>query len=246
MSLLDHLFVVVFVVIYPVTGYFSFQRLVKRSAAGLPVNRGQLYRSTMISHWILLLVGLLIWNYTARPWSLLGLGWHIDRGFQLALALTLVSFIALAMQLHHVKKSRQKELAGFKAQFGNMILMMPHNGNELMRFNLLSITAGIVEEILWRGFLIWYLSQAMDLWAAALLSALCFGLAHSYQGLAQLPKISLVGAALAGLYVLSGSLWLPILLHGVIDIVQGRVAYEVVNRTDDSANNLAGNVQTAP
>jgi len=246
MPLLDHLFVITFVVIYPIAGYFSFRGLVRRSATGLPVNRVQLYRSTMIGHWLLLLVGLLIWNYDARPWSSLGLDWSIDRGFLLALALTLVSFIVLAIQLHQVKKVKPRKLARFKAQFGDLILMMPHNGNELMRFNLLSVTAGIVEEILWRGFLIWYLNQAMDLWAAALLSALCFGLAHSYQGLAQLPKISLVGAALAGLYVLSGSLWLPILLHSAIDIVQGQLACDVVNRSDDSANNLAGNVQPAP
>ena len=68
------------------------------------------------------------------------------------------------------------------------------NGNELARFYGLSITAGIVEEVLWRGFLIWYLSQFMPVWGAALISTIGFGLAHAYQGLRQVPQITIVGA----------------------------------------------------
>ena len=42
-----------------------------------------------------------------------------------------------------------------------------------------------------------------------------------------------VGAAFAGLYLLTGSLWLPMILHAAVDILQGRVAYEVVRKTGD-------------
>ncbi len=39
-----------------------------------------------------------------------------------------------------------------------------------------------VEEVLWRGFLILYLSQFMPVWVAAVVSGVSFGLAHAYQG----------------------------------------------------------------
>ena len=106
--------------------------------------------------------------------------------------------------------------------------MMPLNGSELARFNMLSLTAGIVEETLWRGFLFWYLGHVMPLWTAAIISAVGFGLAHSYQGLANIPRVAMIGAVFSGLYLLTGSLWLPIILHAAVDLLQGRMAYEVL------------------
>jgi membrane protease YdiL (CAAX protease family) len=97
-----------------------------------------------------------------------------------------------------------------------------------------------VEEILWRGFLIWYCDQYLPLWTAALLVTLAFALAHAYQGLAQLPAIVLVGGAFAGLYLLTGSIWLPIVLHAAIDILQGRMVYEVLRRCDSGDEGING------
>ena len=96
----------------------------------------------------------------------------------------------------------------------------------------MSITAGIAEELVWRGFFIWYLSQFMPVWAAAVVSTVGFGVAHAYQGWQNVPKILLVGAVFALLFLMSGSLWLPMLFHAVVDISQGRLAYDVINRVD--------------
>ena len=117
-----------------------------------------------------------------------------------------------------------------KSGFGAVFLLVPRNGSELARFNVLSVTAGIVEETLWRGFLIGYLGQFMPVWAAAIISAIGFGVAHGYQGLANIPRITLVAAVFAGLFVLTGSLWLSIILHAAVDLLQGRLAYDVSRR----------------
>jgi len=247
MTIIDHLFVIVFAVIYPIAGFIGFRRLQKRAAAGATINRGDLYRNTAINHWILFFVTLLLWSNAARPWSALGIEVSIDRWFIAALALTVVGIVVLLLQIRQLATIEQKDLAQLRAQFGKLALIIPQNGNELSRFYLLSITAGIVEEILWRGFLIWYLSQAMPLWTAALVSSIGFGLAHAYQGAAQLPKVTLVGAAFAGLYLLSGSIWLPMLLHAAVDILQGRLAYEAIHRshhTDKGIDRIAA--QPAP
>ncbi len=50
-----------------------------------------------------------------------------------------------------------------------------------------------------------------------------------------------MGAALTGLYVLTGSLWLPIILHAAVDILQGRLLYEIMRRSDhDTTPETAG------
>jgi len=226
--LLDHGLVFIIAIVYPIAGLFGFRRLLRRVAAGESVNRSQLYRNTMVGHWTLLLICMAIWAGAARPWSALGLGLQLDPRFAIAAILTVLGIVVLLMQVREVKSATQKQLDRIRKRFGKLSLIIPQNGNELARFYGLSITAGIVEEILWRGFLIWYLSQFMPLWGAALVSIIGFGLAHAYQGVANLPPIIAVGAVFTGLYLLTGSIWLPVILHAAVDILQGRLAYDVI------------------
>jgi membrane protease YdiL (CAAX protease family) len=91
-----------------------------------------------------------------------------------------------------------------------------------------------VEETLWRGYMFWYLGHLMPLWAAAIVTSVVFGFGHIYQGIANVPKIILVGGVFAGLYLLTGSLWLPILLHAVFDAVQGRAVCRLLSNASGS------------
>lgn len=231
MTFLDHCLVFIIAIVYPIAGLFGFRRLLRRVDAGEPVNRSQLYRNTMIGHWTLLFISMAIWAGAARPWPTLGLGLKLHLGFVLGVALTVLGIYLLLTQIRHVNSATPEQLHGIRQRFGKLSLIIQHNGNELARFYGLSITAGIVEEILWRGFLIWYLNQFMPLWAAAILSTVGFGLAHAYQGFAHLPQLTAVSAALTGLYLLTGSIWLPVILHAAVDILQGRLAYGVLHRS---------------
>ena len=67
----------------------------------------------------------------------------------------------------------------------------------------------------------------MPPWAAGIISAVGFGLAHSYQGKAQVPQVIAVGAVFTLLYFLTGSVWVPIVVHALVDILQGKLAFEV-------------------
>jgi membrane protease YdiL (CAAX protease family) len=244
MTLLDHGLVFIIAIVYPIAGLFGFRRLLQRIAAGESVNRSQLYRNTIIGHWTLFFICIAMWAGEARPWSALGLGLRLDLRFGLGLIFTILGIVVLLMQVRQVKSATQEQLDGIRKRFGKLSLIVPHNGNELARFYGLSITAGIVEEILWRGFLIWYLSQFTPLWAAALISTVGFGLAHAYQGIAHLPQITAVGAAFAGLYLLTGSIWLPIILHAAVDILQGRLAYDVISRSVTGGGLSSGEIGT--
>ncbi len=254
MTLLDNGLVFIIAIVYPIAGFIGFRRLLRRVAAGESVNRSQLYRNTIIGHWTLLLMCMATWAGAARPWTALGFGLQLDLRFVLGALLTVLGIAALLMQLRQVKSATQDEISGIRKRFGKLSLIIPQNGNELARFYGLSITAGIVEEILWRGFLIWYLGQFMPLWAAALVSVIGFGLAHAYQGVANLPQVTAVGAAFTGLYLLTGSIWLPIILHAAVDILQGRLAYDVIYRSltgsgtstsDDAAGSIGMDVSAS-
>ncbi len=246
MSLLDQLFVLVFAVIYPIAGFIGFRRLLRKIEAGMPVNRNHLYLNTISWHCILFVLALIVWASSGRPWGELGFNFELNVRLVIGAAITIAGIALLITQIRQVATVAEEDLDRVKSGFGDIFLLIPRNGKELSRFNALSVTAGIVEETLWRGFLIWYLSQFMPVWTAAIISAVGFGLAHGYQGLANIPRITLVGTVFAGLFVLTGSLWLPIILHAAVDLLQGRLAYDVLRRIDNQNGNAEdADVQTS-
>lgn len=234
MPIFDHLFVILLAFVIPVAGVVSFRRLQRRAADGESINRNQLYLNTTLIQWSLFSIAMIGWAFSSRPWLALGLSLDLDRSFAIGAILVLAAIAFLIYQVRQVTVADQPELKKLHRSLQSVSLMLPRNGNELGRFYVVSVTAGIVEEILWRGFMFWYLSQFMPLWVAAIVSAVGFGVAHAYQGWKQVPPVILIGAALGGLYILTGSLWLPMILHAAIDILQGRMAYEVLRRYDSN------------
>ena len=241
----DHTFVFIFAVAYPIAGFIGFRRLLKRIEAGIAIHRNRLYVSTIIWHWSLFVLALIVWSDASRSWAELGFGLALNFRFLIGAGISIAGIALLVAQIRQVGTVPHKALARVTSESGAVLLLVPRNGSELARFNVLSITAGIVEETLWRGFLIWYLSQFMPVWSAAIISAVGFGIAHGYQGLAKVPRIMLVAAVFAGLFVLTGSLWLAIILHAAVDLLQGRLAYEVLRRIDQQKDSAAeADVQT--
>lgn len=99
--------------------------------------------------------------------------------------------------------------------------LLPETVAERVGFVLLSVTAGICEETLYRGFLIRYLhdlAPALPLLLALAAAALLFGLAHLYQGRGALLRTAITGLAFGGLFVVTGSLLPCIVLHALIDL----------------------------
>ncbi|GAA3763670.1 membrane protease YdiL (CAAX protease family) [Spinactinospora alkalitolerans] len=83
----------------------------------------------------------------------------------------------------------------------------------------LAVTAGVCEELLYRGLLVAFgVSLGLPVWAAAVLSCLLFALAHLYQGWWGLVGPGVLGALLMVLYLGTGSLLVPIVLHIALDM----------------------------
>jgi uncharacterized protein len=137
-------------------------------------------------------------------------GW----GFAIAFA---VGSLLQVVLVRRSAAAREKILRAFK----RFAFILPVTQEERVWWALVSVTAGICEEILYRGFLIRYLSNGpwhAGLWIALAIASISFGLAHGYQGLSGIIGTALIGAVMAVIFLASGSLWLPMALHAIIDV----------------------------
>lgn len=221
MAIVDVFFLIVLFVVQPLQGGYAWRRLMREIEAGRTPNRLALYAQTGIVEWIALGVLLAFWALLGRPWAWLGIHAQTGFGFTVALLVALAlmaGFVFSAARMGRLGAAERREV---RESLGDLRHFLPQTDRELKGFFALSVTAGVVEELLYRGFVLWALSQWMPLWSAVLVSSVAFGLAHSYQGVGGMLRTGLVGLAFALLFIGSGSIWLPIVFHALFDIVQG-------------------------
>jgi membrane protease YdiL (CAAX protease family) len=98
---------------------------------------------------------------------------------------------------------------------------LPVTWTERRWWVFVSITAGVCEEILFRGFMLHYLHVfpwTLNLTLALLISSVIFGVHHLYQGAGGAAGTAIVGILFGLLFLLTGNLLLPIIFHGVMDL----------------------------
>jgi membrane protease YdiL (CAAX protease family) len=234
MALVDHLVVIMLFVVQPVYGAFAYQRYVARIEAGAPPELVRQYRITMLIEWLVLAALVVAWLTLGRPASALGLVQPAGTGVYIGLLLLFAMTAYLVVAWRKAAAATPEERDRFVGSLGKLRHFMPHDRRTYTTFFWLSITAGIVEEILYRGFVFWYLWQLMPVWAVVLVSALAFGIGHSYQGISGIVRVTLIGVVFGGYYLLTGSIWLPIIAHVVLDILQGAVLLEYLRDRGDS------------
>jgi uncharacterized protein len=102
---------------------------------------------------------------------------------------------------------------------GDIQALIPRNLAEVRLGALLAINAGVVEELVFRLALPAVLYGAIgNVWVALGVSVLLFGGLHLYQGVAGVAGTALLGLLLLALYVASGSIVVPIVVHALIDL----------------------------
>lgn len=207
-----------------------FGRLARASEAELPKVRLATYRNAMIVQWSLTAAAVALWLNFHRPWGELGLVPVLSGGLiGILLGLAVVAIVALR---HPSWRGITDESAvSLRRASEKLARMMPRSDRDIAAFYRLSITAGICEEVLYRGYLIWYLQGlGLALIPAALVSSLIFGFGHLYQGWSGMIKTGAVGAFLAGTYLLSGSLFVGMLIHALMDMYSGRLLHMAWSR----------------
>jgi Predicted metal-dependent membrane protease len=113
--------------------------------------------------------------------------------------------------------------AGVNANESLRELLAPGSRREwaLLLLVVLPVVAG-VEELLFRGALIGALEAGFSLspWLLAVLSSVAFGLGHGLQGPGGILVTGILGFALAAAFVLTGSLWVVIVAHYLVNALE--------------------------
>lgn len=230
MRTLDYAYLCLIVVWLLLDHFVLWSRFQRHVHANPGRARWRLWSAWMTMMWALTGAGMAWWWIAGRPWA--DLRFALPHGWRFALAIAVVTVLA-AMQAGSIR--RIAKLPGDRpVRFGsgNDVLapMLPHTRKEFGGFVALSLTAGFCEEFIFRGYLIWAFQASLGAWGAAALSSVAFGLAHAYQGARGILSTAIVGALLAVLVLLTGSLWPAIVVHALLDIGQGWVAWLVLRR----------------
>jgi membrane protease YdiL (CAAX protease family) len=227
MTLLDHLFALVLLAGLPAWAVVKFGRLRARIESGDPDARASEYRKTIAMQW-LVVAGLgTAWWAAGRRVDLLG--FVMPGGLRLVLTVALsAGVVALFWRQHAAVLASADLRTQVRAQLDKQPaarLLIPRTDREAGIFTWLALTAGICEEILYRGFLWWYASTLVPVtWIAAVLVAIVFGAAHAYQGVGGIVRTGIAGAVALAAYLGTGSLIAPIVLHATLDVMNGRMA----------------------
>ena len=212
-----------------VEGRWLWPSALRAIRTGVTGARTRMYRNTIVFLWIVTLYVLALWIVQGRPWSALWLGSAVSWRLSIGISAAAIVIAFLMLQARRVQKAlaRPKAVARLREQLAFADPLAPKTSGERRGFWLLSITAGICEEILFRGFLIWFIAAWTGLAAGIVLSSIVFGFAHIYLGAAHVPKTAVVGFALAVIVVASGSLWPAMVIHTALDLNGGELGFRV-------------------
>lgn len=225
-TLIDHLLIFAIVIVFPVYGFAKWKQFKQDVAEKKPNAKKNAYLETILIQWLLVASVLVVWLWKERSFASLGLAAVWNERFILANLFVLAACVFLVWQWIQVRKLKGNIPDSLRNQLKAITEILPDTAAERSLFMVLAVTAGICEEILYRGFLIWYLESYADFILAVAVSILVFGLGHAYQGRAGILKTGAMGALLVGIYAVSGSLLGPIILHCVTDVTSGLIGSE--------------------
>ncbi len=136
-----------------------------------------------------------------------GLAWGIVVGLVIAFV------VVTALGLQAARSSEGVPL------IGDIAAMLPRNRQELLLGGVMSVNAGVVEELMFRLALPALLFGASGSAAVAVFgSVLLFGALHLYQGINGVIGTTIIGALFMLTYAVSGTIVLPIVLHALFDL----------------------------
>ena len=219
---IQHLLALFLIVVAPIWDHFATERLKASKESRVKI---AYYRTMVIVSWIasviaLLAVGwrtILTFNLSAASPS--WLPQHTGaRTFVAGVLIVLLLVIALsALQARRSAAIQEK----MERAFLRLSFILPLTDTERAWWIFVSLTAGITEEILYRGFLIHYLFAApfhIGLAAAVSASSVIFGAPHLYQGVAGAMSAAILGFIFSAIFLMTGTLLVPMVLHALIDL----------------------------
>ena len=243
MTVFDHLLVVVLVLALPLSSAWDVPRLARRVAAD-PLNaRTNFYVWGMVNLWGVTTVLIAGWWWAGRPARQLGLQLPdsaADWRWTLLISCAVIGFIF--QQAYSFVTSPDAQAKARKELESQPALrtVLPSTPGEARVFHGVAVTAGICEEVLYRGYLLWYFQSLVPGGVAIAAAILVFGLAHVYQGVRGMFATGVAGALSMAVYLLTESLLGPIVLHVTLDLVNGVTIYRTFQGSAATGDTEAG------
>jgi membrane protease YdiL (CAAX protease family) len=208
-------------VLVPARGYRVYRRLLGHTDGVVPGKvKVRIYGSTIGLQW--LLAGGTVLIAGRHGLSLADLGQTAGgapRTLAVTAALLLIAGAYLVVNLRQIRRARPGRLA---AGVRRLQSLLPATRWELAVFTGVAVTAGICEELLYRGWLVNFLAVAVgSIWGGVVAGAAVFGLAHAYQGSRGMLLAGVLGLVFGCLFVSLGSLVPGQVLHAAVDVAGG-------------------------
>ena len=216
-----------YLLLEPVFGYLFFRQFTKRLSAD-PGYRLHYYKRALLFSWLpagIIGIIILFWRVPAADvgisWiklndSIFG-KWGIY-GILIAFGLLFILYIYQIIMAKASVTYRNK-LASIKLP-SEVGMMLPHTEKERKYWLFIATSAGLIEELVYRGFLIYLLLSlfpGLHIYLYILISSILFGMAHTYQGPAGVLKTGTAGLLFSLVYVCTGSLLPGMMLHFIMD-----------------------------
>jgi len=137
-----------------------------------------------------------------------------DAGLAVAIVVAVVVLAGLVLPIVFLRNSLDEAPA-----IGHIRPLLPRTRGELPYGAALSMNAGVFEELLFRlGLPAVVFAVTGDALVAFLGATLLFGVLHLYQGPLGILFSTVLGSVFVGLYLVTGSIVVPVVLHAIIDL----------------------------
>jgi len=194
-------------------GRQRYQRLLRELAQGVPGAREQFYCDGVARKSALVVV-VIVWLSLSKeqyPFQL--------EGVTLATTALWCAYVGalVAASVWFFRRHGDAQLRLLQRLAGGLL---PQSRAEIQWFKVVAVLAGVGEEIVFRWFLMsyfaayWGTSRDEALYA----SSIVFGLVHLYQGALGVLFTGLMGWVLGSLWIQTGTLLVPIVLHTALDL----------------------------
>jgi membrane protease YdiL (CAAX protease family) len=146
-----------------------------------------------------------------------------NHGFWFTLVVLILNGLLIIYSLYNLIASltsaKFREEAIKTADFGT-ISVLPRSKKEKRLFTFVAFSAGVCEEIIFRGFLVFLflaIFTGIPIYLVIVITGVIFGIGHLYQGLQGVVTTAVVGTLYMCLFLVTDSLILPIILHFFLD-----------------------------
>lgn len=226
LTLADHLLVLLIVVGLPMRALYSMRALRASPSETLPTLRRRLWWRAIVSQWLLTGAVLVVWLMSWRSLVTLGLALRPTAGL-VGVLVGITTIVSLVVRQRGDLDRDASLRARVRDRLSAVERLMPHSRQEYPLFTALACTAGLCEEFLFRGFLLWYAAHFMPFMVACVAQAVVFGLCHAYQGPRGILLTTFAGAFLTVVLLVTGSIWPAMLIHALMDLHAGDLARRV-------------------